>query len=154
MYFVSGIDNTVGGYITIQILTKEKHLISDFSFPYRRDYNCLNDQLTYSFAKNLNENKEIRFIDNLAMIIKNIGYPFNRPIQESILNFAERQIHYLFNENILDFSTLNSIIELCNAKYSIELAKVVSKKEQEDLEIIFDDESIKLKIEYYLQFFT
>lgn len=149
-----GIDNTIGGYVTIQVITTNKHLVSDFSLTYSSDVHSLNDHLTFPFAKKLNRDKEIRYIDNLAMIIKNINSPFNEPIQDSILSFANKQIQFLLNENLIDCPILNSVIDLCNEKYGIKLPKVFSDKEEENVEIIFEQESVKPKLDYYLQFFT
>jgi hypothetical protein len=147
------VDNTVGGYVTIQLLTKNIHFINNFSFNYNKDYNCLTDGLTYSFAKKLNFKRYIRYVDNLAMIVKSSNYPSNSNIKDNLIDLAQMQIKHIMNKDILKPLILNQIIDYCNEKYNLNLTRIETiVTEENDLDFVFDEVD-EIDPNYILNFF-
>ncbi|RZK13442.1 MAG: hypothetical protein EOO43_17920 [Flavobacterium sp.] len=73
--------NTVGGYINIQVMTKNIHYSNCLFNFYKADPNTLLDKTTFAFAKFVDQNPEIRYVDNLSMLIRNYN---NRDIDGDI----------------------------------------------------------------------
>lgn len=157
----TGIDNTVGGYITIQIMTKSGiHSLNYLGSSYNVDKYCLMDRTTNPFSNYLDQNKIIRYIDNLGMLLKNINNHHNDDVvRASLAELIPKQISHIDSLDIIDKPDLNKIIDYINQNYGFDIANIVipeAVQESNELSlenIIFDtDEEIKVDVNFLLRF--
>lgn len=158
----TGIDNTVGGYITIQIMTKSGiHSFNYLGSSYNVDKYCLMDRTTNPFSNYLDNNKIIRYIDNLGMLLKNINNPHNDDeVRASIVALIPKQVLYIDSLDIIEKSDLNRIIDYINQNYELDIAHIdiPEKEENESLavslaDILFDtDEPVEVDVPFLLRF--
>jgi hypothetical protein len=117
--------NTVGGYVTIQIMTKNDHYFNCLYKPYNNDYNTLLDKTTYAFSIFADRHPEIRYLDNLTMLIKESVSDFNDPfVKEELLKCIEKQLMFLNQSQIVKQYLLNHYIDLVNEKYNLKFEKI------------------------------
>jgi len=157
----TGIDNTVGGYITIQIMTKSGiHSFNYLGSSYNVDKNCLMDRTTNPFSNYLDNNKIIRYIDNLGMLLKNINNPHNDDeVRASIVALIPKQVLYIDSLDIIEKPDLNKIIDYINQNYELDIANIEIPEVAEDstdislANILFDtDEAIEVDVNFLLRF--
>ncbi len=157
------INNTVGGYITIQIMTKNGiHYFNYLASPYNNDYNCLIDKTTNPFSNYLDYNKIIRYVDNLGMIIKNINNQFiEEDVIVSLKELVFRQVLHIDSLNIIDKADLNKLIAHINKNYDIkipliEIKPIVNVVGTTDISLenlIFDEDEVNyVSVEFLLRF--
>lgn len=157
------VDNTVGGYITIQIMTMTG--IHDFNYlgsPYDVDSNCLLDKTTYPFSRYVDNNKVIRYVDNLSMLVRNIFEPFNSNISETLIALVSKQINYIVDKEIMSESLMNDIVSHINIKYTLEIplfaiedSETNSSEVEKNLKnLFFDNAPNEVDISYLLRFFN
>ncbi|WP_136468475.1 hypothetical protein [Flagellimonas onchidii] len=150
--------NTVGGYVTIKILKRD--LVLGF-FPQYLTFNLysnykgdsLLDNISNPFS-NLAKQEKVRFIDNLAMIVKSIVDEKNKKIKVHLIEWLKKQIHYLEQGQLLDTWILNFILEQINCLYGIKIDKFEIEVEEEVLGGLILDEVDDLNREEIKQFFT
>lgn len=153
------VDNTIGGYVTLQVITRNSAYVNKFSMVYSGDYSCLLDKTTFPFSKYLDQDKTVRYIDNLAMLVKNVCLPHNENLRGDIVQLVNKQVNYLGKSDLVDKELLNKIITYFNEKYQIEIQEVVSQivKEENDeidiAELVFDYESPKVDEHFLYRFF-
>ncbi|WP_276391908.1 hypothetical protein [Eudoraea chungangensis] len=154
------VSNTVGGYLTIQIMNlKELGRPNNLSLIYNSDYNCLLDKLTNPFSKLVDTTLSIRYIDNLAMVVKSINSPFQKNIYESLKSLIHKQIALIIEKNIIDRNSMNEIIKFINTKYDLKIDLIKVEKRVEDqseitLDLIIDDgKSDLVDTNYLIRFF-
>lgn len=152
---IFGIKNTVGGYVTIQIMTRESHHLNCLYRPYNYDYNTLLDKSTFCFARIADKHKEIRYLDNLVMLIKgSISADNDQFVRGELLKCIDKQLGYLSDSRIIKINLLNGFIDSVNEKYSIELKKVpeqVLADELINLELFLDEEK-PIDLDYIKRF--
>ena len=137
------INNTVGGYVTIQVISKTGvHCLYN---SYKSDYNTLLDKTTYIFSNYLNNHKVIRYIDNLAMLVKNINNDFNEDfLSKALIKVCEMQTSFIIDNNILDIAKMNILLNFINVKYHLELSLFKENVENNESDsslsnLFFDD---------------
>jgi hypothetical protein len=153
--------NTVGGYITIQIMTKSGiHYFNYLGSSYNLDINCLLDKTTNPFSNYLDENNIVRYIDNLGMLLRNMKHSHNDDeVKASIVSLIPKQILHIGKLDIIEKSDLNKIIDYINHNYKLGLEHIVLPEVEQvsnDISlanILFDtDEAIKVDINFLLRF--
>ncbi len=157
----TGIDNTVGGYITIQIMTKSGiHSFNYLGSSYNVDKYCLLDRTTNPFSNYLDNNKIIRYIDNLGMLLKNINNPHNDDVvRASIVEIIPKQVLYIDSLDVIEKPDLNKIIDYINQNYELGIANIeipevaVDSTDISLANILFDtDEAIEVNVNFLLRF--
>lgn len=157
----TGIDNTVGGYITIQIMTESGiHSFNYLGSSYNVDNNCLMDRTTNPFSNYLDKNKIIRYIDNLGMLLKEMTNSHNDDVvKASIIELIPKQILHIDKLDIIGKPDLNKIIDYINQNYklgivNIEIPEVKQNSNNISLaNILFDtDEDIIVDVNFLLRF--
>lgn len=153
------VKNTVGGYVTIQIITKTGiHHLNCLYSHYNYDFNCLIDKTTNPFSTNVDYNKCIRYVDNLGMIVKNTNNcNIEDDLKKVIIELCSKQIKYIYENNILSFENINLIINHANTKYNLEIPIIVEVPNNEvetSLKYIYfdEDEVKKIDIEFLMRF--
>jgi len=127
------IKNTVGGYVTIQIMTADNYAYNCLYRPYSFDYNTLLDKTTYPFSSFADSYPEIRYFDNLAMLIKGVVYENNEPfVKEQLIKCVEKQLKFLAELEFIKIYVLNEFIVLINKKYNLNF-EVIKRQEEEGL---------------------
>lgn len=148
-----GITSSVGGYLTIQIITNDIHHFNCLYQPYSSDLNVLLDKTTHPFSHFVNDNKVIRYIDNLAMLIKS-STNHNISVHDELFELINKQINFLAVEEIIESDLLNILIEFINEKYNIKIVTVVKEHhENKGLQLFLDDGNTQVDIEYLKRFF-
>ena len=109
---------------------------------YRHDYNCLLDNTTNPFAKAVDSDLKIRYIDNLAMLINNYISRFQDKIKDVLLETINNQINLIISKDIVESEVMNELIEFINSKHGISIDKLEAKSEEKiesvvDIDIIF-----------------
>jgi hypothetical protein len=157
----TGIDNTVGGYVTIQIITKSGvHYFNYLGSSYNSDINCLLDKTTNPFSNYLDDNNIVRYIDNLGMLLRNMNHSHNNDeVKASIVSLIPKQILHIDKLDIIEKSDLNKIIDYINHNYKLGLERIVIPEVEQvsnDISlanILFDtDEAIKVDVSFLLRF--
>lgn len=157
----TGIDNTVGGYITIQIITKSGiHYFNYLGSSYNVDKDCLMDRTTNPFSNYLDQNIIIRYIDNLGMLLKNINNHHNDDeVRASLAELIPKQILHIDSLNIMDKPNLNKIIDYINQNYGLGIADIVIPEVVEEsnelslANIVFvTDEVVEVDVNFLLRF--
>lgn len=114
--FVNNNLNSVGGYVTLNILQKKKKNILRFFYKsnnyclykyYKND--LLLDKISNPFMLGRNS-KEILVIDNLAMIFKSIMDEENEGIKLNLINWIKLQIKYIEENNLITCYLLRLIV--------------------------------------------
>lgn len=137
------ITNSVGGYVTIQIMHHTQlGNYNNLFMCYRHDYNCLLDNTTNPFAKAVDSDLKIRYIDNLAMLINNYISRFQDKIKDVLLETINNQINLIISKDIVESEVMNELIEFINSKHGISIDKLEAKSEEKiesvvDIDIIF-----------------
>ncbi|SFS63198.1 hypothetical protein [Lutibacter maritimus] len=155
---VLGVKNTVGGYVTIQVLQMNKTFNFNYLFqPYSSDFNCLLDKTSNPFSNYINCNSYIRYIDNLGMIFKKIKFPECADLKNTLIELGIKQINYISENNILIGSDLNEIINVINKKYDLSIPTIEIKIEDSEsefigLNLVLDVEENNVNIEYLKRF--
>ncbi|MDD7886136.1 hypothetical protein [Flavivirga sp. 57AJ16] len=154
------VTNSVGGYITIQVLNLNQLATpNNLSLTYSSDYNCLLDKLTNPFSKLVDISLSIRYIDNLAMLVKSINSPFQKNIYDSLIIVIKKQIHLIIEKDLIDRNDMNEIIKFINAKYDLKFDLIEVEQQNENqsevtLEVLLPDENNDLiDLKYLLKFF-
>lgn len=156
--------NTVGGYLTIQIMTKSDiHSFNYLGSPYNVDKCCLLDRTTNPFSNYLDNNKIIRYIDNLGMLLKNINNPHNDDeVRASIVELIQKQVLYIDSLDIIEKPDLNKIIDYINQNYELGITNIEIPDTPEVVEdstdislanMLFEaDEAIVVDVNFLLRF--
>jgi hypothetical protein len=149
-----GVTNSVGGYVTIQIMNKDVHYFNCLFQPYI-DKNVLLDKTTHPFSIYVNNNKVIRYIDNLAMLVKS-SLNENISIYKDLIDLINMQCSILIKEDIIDTNLLNNLIDFINDKYKLDLQKLNKEMKEEKVffEFLLDgDDHDFIDYEYLKRFF-
>jgi len=151
---IFGIANTVGGYVTIEVMTKDDHHINCLYRPYIYDYNTLLDKRTYPFSLFVDKHKEIRYLDNMVMLIKgSLAVDNDKLVRNELLKCIAKQLTYLSDSGIIKNYILNKFIDLINEKYDIELDKIEKEEKKEVLNLmLFLDEKEAVDLDYIKNF--
>jgi hypothetical protein len=155
------INNTVGGYVTIQVITNEDvHRLNCLYNLYTSDFNTLLDKTTYPFSNYLDRNILLRYVDNLAMIVKNIKISFNNEsLRKALVKVCQKQVSYIVDNGILGVNMMNELLVFINKKFDLELIlfkEIVSEDKNPFRGLIFDDffrDSDSIDIIYLKRFF-
>jgi len=153
----SEVTNTVGGYITIKILNKDPKISNNLSLCYNWDKYSLLDKITNPFSRIVDQNISVKYIDNLAMLIRSYVSGFNINIRASLFELVNKQIALIIEEKILESKLMNELIIFINEKYKIELPKINLKEEEivpDFMDIIFGDENELVDSNYLKRFFN
>jgi hypothetical protein len=149
------VTNSVGGYVTIQIMNNEVHHFNCLYQPYR-DLNVLLDKTTYPFSYYVNNNKVIRYIDNISMLVKSCVNE-NVSITKNLVELINMQTFFLVDEKIIQIELLNNLINFINEKYNLGISRIEKSAvfEQEiTLALLLDNEvENDVDIEYLKRFF-
>lgn len=150
-------DNTVGGYITYTVLKRENNSQSNFHTIYRRDPKVFLDKTTFPYATFVDNNLCIRYINNLAMLVKNVYCPFKKHLKNDIISLIQKQIHFISTENIIDINLMNELIHFVNEKYELGLDQLEVKHEMNKIvgleHLFFENNQCDLDINYFKRFF-
>jgi hypothetical protein len=152
-----GAVNTVGGYVTIQIMTRDNHYFNCLYRSYNYDYNTLLDKTTYAFSSFINSHPKIRYLDNLVMLIKANMAETNDPfVREELFKCIEKQLKFLSESGIVKNYMLNEFIDCVNEKYNLDLDTIKIEREKEEellsLELIFGGEEKNIDLDYIKRF--
>lgn len=152
--------NSVGGTVTLSIITNDDNSWNNLFAPYRNNKNILLDKTTYPFSKYVDDNKIIRYVDNLSMLVRNIHNPFNKNIADTLLALVIKQINFIVAKKIMDAERMNIIITCINKKFELKipLLKTGTPVEPDNIEInleniVFCDEQESVDLNYMLRFF-
>ena len=148
-------ENTVGGYVTIQVMTNNIHTFNCLYRGYNFDYNTLLDKTTFAFSNFADRHPEIKYIDNICMLIKaSIDGNIEPYVREEILNCIKKQLIYLADNNLVPIYILNEIIVIANEKYNLALNTIiiVDQDDEINLDLMFGDDFDTISIEYYKRF--
>lgn len=146
--------NTMGGYVTLQVITKNS-IINKFYLVYSDDYRCLLDKTTYPFSKYIEQDNAIRYVDNLAMLVKNFNLPQNENLKAVIDQLVIKQVEYLISSSLVELSLLNPILKFVKENYGIEIPEIDPEVVSEGIkceEVIFDERP-KVDENFLLRFF-
>ncbi|GEM_PF-1156140 len=149
------VKNTVGGYVTIQVLTKDNHTCNCLYKPYHYDYNTLLDQTTFAFSTFADRCKDVKYLDNLAMLIRGSAAQSNDPyLRDSLIKCIERQLKFLAESNLVRIYVLNDFITLANKKYNLnfDLLQVEEENGLLSLGSFLEDERDKVDLNYIKRF--
>lgn len=99
----------------------------------------------------------IRYIDNLAMLVKNTQNRFNDDVvKKTLVQVCDLQSKYIVDKNILDIENMNILINFINDRYNLEIPNIVATNNNNNA-LLFDklflDEVNKVDIEYLKRFF-
>lgn len=151
-----GVDNTVGGYVTIQIMLKNSAGFDCLYRCYDYDYNTLLDKTTFAFSSFVDRHPEIRYLDNLAMLVRGSQLGDNDPlIRKELLKCIEKQLKYLGDSAIVKKYLLNHFIGLVNEKYKFTLDLIAVEREEKGtftLELILDEQYENIDLDYIKRF--
>ncbi|WP_341216935.1 hypothetical protein [uncultured Wocania sp.] len=119
------------------------------------------DRTTNPFSNYLDNNKIIRYIDNLGMLLKNINNPHNDDeVRVSIVALIPKQVLYIDSLDIIEKSDLNRIIDYINQNYELDIAHIDIPEKEENVslavslaDILFDtDEPVEVDVPFLLRF--
>ncbi|MEM5564742.1 hypothetical protein WNY78_06485 [Psychroserpens sp. AS72] len=148
--------NVIGGYVTISILTT-KYWCNLLPFKCSKSYNLfegynaktLLDGNTSPFGNSINF-KEIKYIDNLAMIFYALKNPQNIGIKQDLFNWLELQINHIKDKNLISCYLLRLIVIHINTLIENKIPEIDCANPDE---LIFDDGN-ELDIDYCYSFFN
>ena len=152
------VSNSVGGYVTIQVINKNIHYLNSLHFVYNYDYKTMLDKTSHPFSNYIYNNKVIRYVDNLSMLIKNsVERRNDNLLKDALIEVCKLQIKYIVDNDILTANNMNILIEVINKEYHLELDEVEVKERNitdENIwsECVFENEDVD--IEYLKQFFS
>lgn len=155
---VLGVKNTVGGYVTIQVLKKDKAFNFNYLYDtYSSDFDCLLDKTSNPFSKYIYYYSYVRYIDNLSMIFKKINNPSCVDLKDILVELGIKQINYIAENNILNPSILNEIIKTVNTKYKLSIPSIDIKTEDEvskfeGFSLFIDDPDDNVNVDYLKRF--
>tara|TARA_R110000868_G_scaffold36074_5_gene128528 strand:- start:37416 stop:38117 length:702 start_codon:yes stop_codon:yes gene_type:complete len=148
--------NIIGGYVTISVLTvnySSRLLPFKCSTSYNLfeayNENTLLDGITSPFDNSINF-KEIKYIDNLAMIFYALKNPKNEVIKQNLFNWLELQINHIRDNNLIPCYLLRLIVIHINTLIDNEIPEINCPNPDE---LIFDD-GYELDIDYCYSFFN
>jgi hypothetical protein len=148
--------NTVGGYVTMSVVTKDENSWNTFYKSYSGDKNTLLDGTTTPFSRYVDQNKSIRYVDNLSMLVRSINDPFHSNITLEIKELVLKQIRYIHDQEVLSKTLLNRIIQRINGRFEMDLPLFKEEPNKEEpidlLEIIFDNDVPQPDYEYLERF--
>lgn len=122
--------NTVGGYVTIGIIVKQRKFAlrifnktrSHNLFKYYQNGTLLNN-ITMPFDFGLNHSRII-YLDNLAMILKSVLDNENESIKSNLFILMQNQIDYILDNDLLECYLVNQIVNYIRNKYELNLNDV------------------------------
>lgn len=148
----TGIPNSVGGYVTMQVLMGDNHRQNCLHRAYC-DPKVLLDRTTYPFARSVDRTKKTNYVDNLAMITRcasDSGNSITNELKEVLL----KQIEFVKSEEIIDIELLNELIETINSKSTLKITKYENAKTSSPLLTNFlGNDATEENHEYYKRFF-
>ena len=148
----TGIPNSVGGYVTMQVLIGDIHRQNCLHRAYS-DPKVLLDRTTYPFARSVDRTKKTNYVDNLAMLARTSNDSRNG-INEDLKEVLAKQIKFVHSEEILDTDLINNLVETINGKFNMKLVKFKKDKTSDTLLIGFlGDDAAEENHEYYKRFF-
>jgi len=148
----TGIPNSVGGYVTMQVLMGDIHRQNCLHRAYS-DPKVLLDRTTYPFARSVDRTKKTNYVDNLAMLARTSNDSRNG-INDELKEVLAKQIKFVHSEEILDIDLINHLVETINGKFNMKLVKFKEDKTSNTLLIGFlGDDAAEENHEYYKRFF-
>lgn len=148
--------NIIGGYVTISILSVNYwSILIPFkcSTKYRLfeayNENTLLDGNTSPFDNSINF-REIKYVDNLAMIFYALKNPKNKGIKQELFNWLELQINHIKDKNLIPCYLLRLIVIHINTLIENRITEIDCPN---SYELIFDDGN-ELDINYCYSFFN
>tara|TARA_R110002012_G_scaffold308002_1_gene513919 strand:+ start:6428 stop:7468 length:1041 start_codon:yes stop_codon:yes gene_type:complete len=145
------IPNSVGGYVTLQIMNGSIHhqnkLFSVYSDP-----KVFLDKTTYPFARAVDQTRKINYADNLAMLVRSSVYPFNN-IGDELKEVVLRQLEFVQSSEIMNVELLNGLIDTVNGKYGFKLKNIAIEADTDNLYELNWDEPEEEDNEFYKRFF-
>lgn len=150
------VKNTIGGYVTIQVMVKKGYGFNCLYRSYNYDFNTLLDKTTYTFSSFVDRHPEIRYLDNLSMLIKaNLCDRNDQFVRQELLKCIEKQLKYLSDLGIVKKYLLNEFIDLVNEKYDLGLDTIKVEKEAEEflsLELFLGGNEENIDLDYIKRF--
>lgn len=148
--------NIIGGYVTISVLSVNylSRLIpfkcsTKYSLFDAYNENTLLDGITSPFNNSINF-KEIKYIDNLAMIFYALKNSKNKGIKQDLFNWLELQINHIKDKNLIPCYLLRLIVIHINILIENKIPEIDCANPDE---LILDDGN-ELDIEYCYSFFN
>ncbi|BFP40446.1 hypothetical protein FGF1_12910 [Flavobacteriaceae bacterium GF1] len=145
-----GIPSSVGGYVTVQVLSEGIHH-RNCLFKYYSDPNVLLDRTTYPFARSVDRSKNINYVDNLAMLVRGSIYA-SLKITEGLKAVLLKQIKYLHETKVLETDLLRYLIDEINKQYALEIPQLNEDEDTSELKIEFFSEDEETN-DFYKRFF-
>ena len=137
-------------------MVKNSHYFNCLYRSYNYDYNTLLDKTTYAFSLFVDRHPEIRYFDNLTMLIKGYISESNDPcVREELLKCIKKQLKYLSDSDIIENYILNEFIDLVNNKYNLGLETVKIESEGEgilNINFLLGGDEEKIDLDYVKRF--
>ncbi len=144
------IPNTVGGYVTMQVMTDDIHRMNCLYSVYK-DSKVLLDGTTYPFARTVDHSGIINYVDNLAMLAKNSVNSHNG-ITGELKEVLVNQMEFLHSKEILSNDLINNLIDVMNDKYKLKLVKIKEDKADESMVLFLGGDEAEENHEFYRRF--
>ncbi len=149
---LTGIPNSVGGYVTMQVLLGDVHHRNCLHNAYL-DPKVFLDGTTFPFARSVDHSNKTNYVDNLAMIARNTNNSSNS-ITNELKEVLLKQIEFINSEEIFGTDLLNELIERINDNFEMKLVKYPEDKSSNALLTGFlGDDGTEENHEYYKRFF-
>jgi len=148
----TGIPNSVGGYVTMQVLIGDIHHQNCLHRAYN-DPKVFLDRTTYPFARSVDHTKKKNYVDNLAMLARGSNDSHNG-ITEELKEVLSKQIEFAHSQDIIDTDLVNDLVETINGKLNMKLVKFNEEKTSSALLMDFLGVDVtEENHQYYKRFF-
>lgn len=146
------IPNSVGGYVTLQIMNGSIHHQNKL-FNVYNDPKVFLDKTTYPFARVVDQTNKINYADNLAMLVRSSVETFNN-IGDELKEVVSRQIEFVRSSEIMNVELLNSLIDTVNGKYGFKIKNfAIETSNESTFELNWDEPEEEENHEFYKRFF-
>lgn len=144
------IDSTIGGYITFQIQSSNESNFQTTNAILPVGFNVLLDKTSFPFSHHIYSNKHIHYINYFAYLLKISSYRLNLDMRDQIINSLKKSLKYIYDNNILSSTNLNSVIEIINGQVELNI-DTFEVSEFNGIESFFNSD---FELEYVKRFFT